>query len=91
MARDIFPYEIKRLIYDYVDLQTLKCLGWVSKAWASVGLELLLLPSFFVKSYSIDLHRLIDIGKSPTVSRQATNVLKKTIFQSKRLGPQIFP
>jgi hypothetical protein len=68
------PYEVKRLIYNYVDLETLKSLRLVSTSWAVVGLELLLLPSFVVKSYSID------IGASPNVSRQAGRVIKTIKF-----------
>ncbi|KAE9379228.1 hypothetical protein N431DRAFT_460512 [Stipitochalara longipes BDJ] len=73
----ILPYEVKRLIYDYVDLRTLKSLRLTSASWAVVGLEVLLLPSFTIRSYSIDIPRLIAIGASPDVSRQAARVIKK--------------
>ncbi|PMD36441.1 hypothetical protein L207DRAFT_568700 [Hyaloscypha variabilis F] len=76
------PYEVKRLIYDYVDLETLKSLRLASASWAVVGLELLLLPSFIVKSHSIDVPRLVSIGASPNVSRQAAKVIKKVKFYS---------
>jgi hypothetical protein len=74
------PYEVKRLVYNYVDLETLKSLRLISTSWAVVGLELLFLPSFVVKSYSIDIPRLIDIGASPNVSRQAARVIKTIKF-----------
>ena len=89
MAPDI-PYELKRLIYDFVDLETIKSLRQVSKAWASVGTELLLLPSFFVKSHSVDTHRLLDIGSSPAVSYQAAKTIKKVIFQNSGWNPKYF-
>jgi hypothetical protein len=90
MAPDTIPYEIKRFVYDYVDLQTIKSLRQVSKAWASVGLELLLLPSFFIKSHSVDVRRLIDIGSRPVVSRQAAKTIKKVIFQNSGWDPLYF-
>jgi hypothetical protein len=76
------PYEVKRLIYDHVDFDTLKSLRQVSTSWAAVGLELLFLPSFIVKSYSIDIPRLINVGTSPDVSRQAARVIKTIKFNS---------
>jgi hypothetical protein len=90
MAPDAIPYEIKRLIYDYVDFKTIKSLRQVSKAWASVGIELLLLPSFFIKNHSIDVRRLLDIGSSPTVSHQAAKTIKNIIFQNSRWSPKYF-
>jgi hypothetical protein len=74
---DRLPYEVKRLIYGYVDVETLKSLRLVSASWAVVGLEVLLLPSFIVKSYSIDIPRLISIGTSLDAARQAARVIKK--------------
>jgi len=76
------PYEVKRLIYEYVDLETLKSLRLVSASWAVVGLELLFLPCFTVKSFSIDVPRLVSIGASPIVARQAARVIKKVKFYS---------
>lgn len=76
------PYEVKRLIYGYVDIETLKSLRLVSTSWAAVGLDVLLLPSFIVKSYSIDIPRLISIGSSLDASRQAARVIKKIKFYS---------
>jgi hypothetical protein len=88
MATDTIPYELKRLIYDYVDLETIKSLRQVSKAWASVGVELLLLPSFNIKSHSLDVQRLIDIGSNPTLSLQAPKVIRKVIFQNSGWDPR---
>ena len=76
------PYEVKRLIYDYVGVETLKSLRLVSTSWAVVGVESLLLPSFTVRSYSLDIPRLIGIGASPNVSRQAARVIRKIKFYS---------
>jgi hypothetical protein len=90
MAQDTIPYELKRLIYDYVDLETIRSLRQVSKAWASVGLELLLLPSFFVKSHSVDVKRLRDIGTGPVVSNQAAKTINKVIFQNSGWIPSYF-
>ncbi len=74
------PCEVKRLIYEHVDLEILKSLRLVSTSWAAVGLELLLLPSFVVTSYSLDVRRLSDIGICPNVSRQAARVIKTIKF-----------
>lgn len=90
MAPDTIPYELKRLIYDYVDLQTIKSLRQVSRAWASVGVELLLLSSFHIKSHSLDVQRLIDIGSSPAVSLQAAKTIKRIVFQNSRWSPRYF-
>ena len=68
MAEVIIPYEVKRLIYEYLDLDNIKALRQVSSSWAAVGSELLLLPTFGVKSYSVDIPRLISIGSSPGFS-----------------------
>jgi hypothetical protein len=88
MAPDTMPYEVKKLIYDYVDLQTIKNLRQVSKSWASVGVELLLLPTFHVKSHAHDVKRLIDIGSNATLSLQATKVVKKLVFQNSEWDPR---
>jgi hypothetical protein len=74
------PYEVKRSIYAYADLESVKALRLVSVSWAVVGLELLFLPSFTVKSSSIDIPRLINIGASPDVSRQAARVIETAKF-----------
>lgn len=88
MSSDAIPYELKRLIYEFVDLQTIKSLRQVSKAWASVGVELLLLPTFRVTSHSHDLQRLIGIGSNPTLSLQATKVISRIAFQNSGWDPR---
>lgn len=79
---DKLPYEVKRLIFDHVDLHTLKQLRLASNSWATVGAEFLLQPTLFVKSYSIDIPRLTSIGQSPTISRHAATKVINIIFQS---------
>lgn len=81
------PYEVKRSIFGYVDLASVKALRLVSSSWAVVGLELLLLPSFTVKSSSIDIPRLMNIGASPDVSRQAARIIKTIKFYSTVVYP----
>jgi hypothetical protein len=80
MAKDVLPFEVKRLIYDYVDLKSFKSLRLVSTSWAAAGLEVLLLPTFFVRSSSIDVARLKAIGANPKISNQAAHIVKKLVF-----------
>lgn len=82
MAEVIIPNEVKILICAYLDLDNIKNLRQVSSSWAAVGCELLLLPTFSVKSYSVDIPRLISIGSSPGLSRQASKVVKTVAFGS---------
>jgi hypothetical protein len=82
MAEVIIPNEVKILICAYLDLDNIKNLRQVSSSWAAVGCELLLLPTFSVKSYSVDIPRLISIGSSPGLSRQAAKVVKTIAFGS---------
>jgi hypothetical protein len=91
MALDIdnVPYEIKRLIYDHADLQTLKAFRQVSKSWASAGLNSLLLPDFNIKS-SCDVDRLLSISTSPGIAREAAKTVKCLIFQSRGWDPRYF-
>jgi hypothetical protein len=89
MARDVFPNEIKRMVYDLVDFETLKSLRQASKSWSSVGAALLLLPTFSVLSYSRDIHRLLAIAASPSVSPHAANIVQKLLFQSNGWDPRI--
>ena len=86
---DNVPYEIKRLIYDRIDFQSLKSLRQVSKAWASAGLSLLLLPEFRINS-SRDIDRLSSISTSPDVSREAARTVRSLIFQSRGWDPRYF-
>ena len=80
LAEDVLPFEVKRLIYDYVDLRTFRSLRLVSTSWAAAGLEVLLLPTFFVGSSSLDGARLKAIGASTTVSSQAAHIVRKLVF-----------
>jgi hypothetical protein len=82
MAEAALPHEVRRLVFDHLDLEALKTLRQVSTSWATVGTELLLLPSFVVKSYSIDVPRLISIGGSQNVSRLAARIIKTIKFYS---------
>ncbi|KAG4444058.1 hypothetical protein IFR05_000411 [Cadophora sp. M221] len=82
MAEIKLPFEVKRLICDHVDLQALKILRFVSKDWAAVGIELLLLPTFVVKSSAIDISRLMSIGSHPEVARQAARTIRAINFWS---------
>jgi hypothetical protein len=88
MAEVILPNEVKRLIYEYLDLDSIKNLRQVSSSWAAVGCELLLLPSFNVKSYSVDIPRLISIGSSPELSVQAAKIVKTISFRSIDWDPE---
>jgi len=83
------PFEVKRLIIDYSDLSSIKTLRQVSKGWAAAGLEVLLLPTFTVKSF-LDIHRLISIGTSPHFSQQAARTVKTLAIQSNGWDPEYF-
>jgi hypothetical protein len=85
----LFPYEIKRLICSYTNLATLKTLRQVSKSWSAAGLDLLLLPTFSVKS-SLDIQRLLSISTSPAVSAHASKTVKCLVFQSHGWDPRYF-
>jgi hypothetical protein len=52
-------------------------------------LRLLLLPSFFIRTRSVDLRRLFAIGASPSVSGQVAKI-KKVIFQNTAWDPTYF-
>lgn len=88
-GRDVLPYEVKRLIFDHVDLLSLKQLRLVSKSWATVGAEALLIPTFSVKSYSVDFDRLSKIGQSPAILRHAAATINTIVFQSLDWDPVI--
>ncbi|KAK0124538.1 hypothetical protein ONS95_009486 [Cadophora gregata] len=76
MAQIVLPFEVKRLICDHVDLPTIKSLRLVSHSWAAVGMELLFLPTFTIKSSAIDISCLIRIGSCPGVARQAAKTIR---------------
>ncbi|KAH7360778.1 hypothetical protein BKA65DRAFT_192364 [Rhexocercosporidium sp. MPI-PUGE-AT-0058] len=82
MAELNLPFEVKRLIYDHVDLPTLKSLRLVSQDWAVVGIDLLLLPTFIVKSSAFDIPRLISLGNHPALARQAASTIRTINFWS---------
>jgi hypothetical protein len=88
-AHDLFPHEIKILIYQHVDLESLKTLRYASPSWASAGLQYLLLPTFNVRS-TRDIHRLLAIGLSPNVSHQAAKTITRLSFQSQGWDPRYF-
>lgn len=81
------PHEIKRLVYDFADLETIKALRLVSHSWAAVGIELLFLPTFVVKSYAIDLQRLIDIGSIHRIAVQAAKTIRTIEFSDNQYDP----
>ncbi|KAL2074386.1 hypothetical protein VTL71DRAFT_8164 [Oculimacula yallundae] len=87
MAETKLPFEVKRLIYDYADLPTIKSLRLASRDWAAVGIELLFLPTFIVKSPVKDLTRLINAGTSLEVARQAAKTIRTISFWSNDWDP----
>lgn len=89
LTMDIFPYEIKSLIYSHTNLTTIKSLRQVSKSWSAAGLDCLLLPTFCIKS-SLDIQRLLSMGTSPVVSTHASKTVKSLIFQSHGWDPRYF-
>ena len=82
MAETTLPFEVKRLIYDHIDLPTIKSLRLVSQSWAAVGIELLFLPTFTIKSSAIDISRLLKIGSRPQVAQQAAKTIRTLSFWS---------
>ncbi|KAH7418446.1 hypothetical protein BKA64DRAFT_199352 [Cadophora sp. MPI-SDFR-AT-0126] len=82
MAEIALPFEVKRLICDYVDLPTIKSLRLVSQSWAAVGSELLFLSTFTIKSSATDISRLLDIGSRPQVAQQAAKTIRTLSFWS---------
>ncbi|CAL3964715.1 unnamed protein product [Diplocarpon coronariae] len=87
MTELTLPFEVKRLIYDHIDLSTLKSMRLVSHSWAAVGIELLLLPTFVVKSSALDISRLLSIGSSPAVARHAARIVRTINFHSNDWDP----
>ncbi|KAH8658657.1 hypothetical protein BGZ60DRAFT_415273 [Tricladium varicosporioides] len=88
-ATDSLPFEVKRLIADHVDLKSLKQLRLTSKVWAVVGLDLLLLPTFSIRSYARDIPRLLQIGNHPELSSKAAQIVRSVIFQTFDWEPDI--
>ena len=82
MDETTLPFEVKRLIYDHIDLPTIKSLRLVSQSWAAVGIELLFLPTFTIKSSAIDISRLLKIGSRPQVAQQAAKTIRTLSFWS---------
>ncbi|KAF8864110.1 hypothetical protein BDZ45DRAFT_53555 [Acephala macrosclerotiorum] len=81
------PHEIKRLVFDHADIDTFKALRLVSSSWASVGLEVLFLPTFVVKSPGIDLRRLIGIGNRYNTAQQAAKTITTLEFRDNEYDP----
>jgi hypothetical protein len=86
---DLLPQELKLLIYNHVDLQTLKTLRQASPSWAQAGLPFLLLPTFNIRS-SFDTHRLLSISRSPNLSHLASRIIKHLTFQAHGWDPRYF-
>ena len=84
----LLPFEVKILIYNYVDLKTFKALRLVSPSWAAAGLEVLLLPTFFMAFSSIDAARLQAFCTSSKVSSHAGHVVKNMVFQTNDWDPK---
>ncbi|CAG8973577.1 hypothetical protein HYALB_00009645 [Hymenoscyphus albidus] len=81
MATDSLPYEIKRMIFDYLNLSIVKALRLVSKSWSIVGTEFLFPATYHVRSFTKDILRLIEISQSPNFSHQFTKSTKEITFQ----------
>ncbi|KUJ21041.1 uncharacterized protein LY89DRAFT_681667 [Mollisia scopiformis] len=81
------PHEIKRLIFDHADLETAKALRLVSSSWAVVGLDILFLHTFVIKSYPTDLQRLINIGNNHNTAVQAAKIINTLEFRDKEYDP----
>ncbi|CAG8959149.1 hypothetical protein HYFRA_00013012 [Hymenoscyphus fraxineus] len=81
MATDNLPYEIKRMIFDHLNLPIIKVLRLVSKSWSTVGIEFLFTASYHVRSFTKDILRLIEISQSPNVSHQFAKSTKEITFQ----------
>ncbi|KAF4625691.1 hypothetical protein G7Y89_g12472 [Cudoniella acicularis] len=89
MADNKLPFEIRKLIAESVDLETLKNLRLASKTWSAIGLDLLLLPTFHVKSFAFDIPRLINVSKHAELSCRAARIIKTVVFQSSNWDPTI--
>ncbi|CZR54454.1 uncharacterized protein PAC_04338 [Phialocephala subalpina] len=81
------PHEIKRLIFDSADIHTIKALRLVSSSWASIGLEVLLLPTFVIKSPAVDFQRLVDIGNHYNTAQQAAKTINTLEFRDNEYDP----
>jgi hypothetical protein len=88
-AMATLPHEIKRLVYDYADLETIKALRLVSPSWAAVGIEVLFLPKFVINSYAIDLQRLVDIGSVHNIALQAAKTIRTLEFRDNQYDPSM--
>ena len=80
--KDVLPFEIKRIIYDYSDLPNIKQLRLVSRAWAVAGVGSLLLPRFSVRSFD-DILRLQAIGANPQISQHAVKTVNTLVLQTR--------
>ena len=78
--QDVFPFEIKKIIFESSDLHNIKQLRLVSQSWAAAGVASLLLPRFTVNSFD-DIIRLKAIGANPQISQQAARTVHTLVLQ----------
>ncbi|KAE8446281.1 hypothetical protein EG329_012367 [Mollisiaceae sp. DMI_Dod_QoI] len=90
MTEVFIPIEVKKLIYEYLDLDSFKNLRQVSSSWAQAGFGFLLFPTFNIKSYFVDINRLVGIGRSPELSQQAASIVKTIAVRSIDWDPSYF-
>lgn len=74
------PNEIKLMIFKNCTLASLKTLRLVSKSWAAVGLDILLLPTFVISPHRRDISRLLNISQHPTLSCLALKTIRTLEF-----------
>jgi len=86
---EVFPFEIKRIIYDHSDLPAIKNLRLVSQSWATSGLASLFLPRFSIKSFD-DIVRLKAIGGTPQVCQQAARTVNTLVLRTRGWDPKYF-
>jgi hypothetical protein len=89
MAQDLFPYEIKRFIYDKSSLPEILNLRLASKSWASAGIPSLFLPTFNLRS-SQDIDRLREIGSNHATAEQAARIIRALVIPSHGWDPRSF-
>ncbi|KAH8592896.1 hypothetical protein B0O99DRAFT_596721 [Bisporella sp. PMI_857] len=68
------PIELRQNILQYVDLSSLKAIRQTSKAWADLGEEYLISPSFTALPCRSDMDRLLSISKHPKLSYRVQSV-----------------
>jgi len=86
---DIFPFEIKRIIYNHSDLPAIKQLRIVSQSWAAAGIASLILPRFTIKSFD-DILRLRAISGNPWIAQQAAKTVDTLVLHINGWDPTYF-